>query len=259
MNDTQRIRYSRQILLPGLGEGGQECLLAARVLIVGVGGLGSAVAMYLAAAGVGRLVLSDYDQVDLSNLQRQIAHRSVDVGRLKVDSARDTLLALNPEIEVTVIPRALDGLELEEEVCHCNVVVDACDNFETRFALNRACHRAGIPLISGAAMGMEGQVAVFPHQGEAPCYHCLYRDDGSPGETCSRLGVLAPLVGIVGAVQATETLKLLTGMGEPLIGRLLLLDASTMEWRTLRLRRDPDCPTCGIPQGTPHPSAPPSD
>ncbi|CAK0740198.1 Molybdopterin-synthase adenylyltransferase [Gammaproteobacteria bacterium] len=249
MNEAQRIRYSRQILLPSLGEQGQEHFIAARVLVIGVGGLGSAVAMYLAAAGVGQLVLSDYDLVDLSNLQRQIIHRSVDVGRLKVDSARDTLLAINPEIQVTVIPRALDGLELEEEIRHCNVVIDACDNFETRFAINDASHRASVPVVSGAAMGMEGQVAVFPHYGNAPCYHCLYRNDGNPGETCSRLGVLAPLVGIVGAVQATETLKLLAGIGEPLIGRLLLLDASTMEWRTLRLKRDPACPTCGCQPG----------
>jgi len=244
INDVQRIRYSRQILLPAFGEKGQERLLDARVLIVGVGGLGSAVAMYLAAAGVGQLVLSDYDHVDLSNLQRQIAHRSVDVGRLKVDSARDTLLAINPEIRVTVIPRALEDPELEEEIHRCDIVVDACDNFETRFAINRASHYAGVPVVSGAAIGMEGQVAVFPHCGEAPCYHCLYRDDGSPGETCSHIGVLAPLVGIVGAVQATETLKLLVGIGEPLIGRLLLLDASTMEWRMLRLKRDPACPVC---------------
>lgn len=246
VNEAQRIRYSRQILLSGLGEAGQERLLAAQALVVGIGGLGSVVAMYLAAAGVGHLVLSDYDHVDLSNLQRQIAHRNIDLGRLKVDSARDTLLSLNPEIEVSVIPRVMDEEELEEGMQHCDIVIDACDNFETRFAINRACHRMGIPVVSGAAIGFEGQVAVFPHKGDNPCYHCLYRDDNLPNQSCSRQGVLAPVVGIVGAIQATETLKLLTGMGAPLIGRLLLLDASTMEWRTLRLRRDPACPVCGF-------------
>ncbi len=245
MRDRERVRYSRQIQLPDFGEEGQERLRSARVLVVGVGGLGSAAAMYLAAAGVGHVVLSDYDRVDLSNLQRQIAHRSRDVGRLKVDSARDTLLALNPEIEVTVIARALDDAELAEEARYCNAVVDACDNFETRFAINRACHRVGVPLVSGAAVGLAGQVAVFSHQRGAPCYHCLYQDDGSADEPCARLGILAPVVGIVGAVQATETLKLLAGLGEPLIGRLLLIDALTMTWRTLRLRRDPACSTCG--------------
>ncbi len=252
MNEHQRLRYSRQMLLPGFGEAGQTWLLGARVLVVGVGGLGSAVAMYLAAAGVGHLVLSDYDRVDLSNLQRQLAHRNEDVGRLKVDSARDTLLALNPDITVTVIPYVLEDANLEEEVRRCTVVVDACDNFETRFALNRACHRTRVPLISGAAVGMAGQVAVFPHQGETPCYHCLYQDDGTPGEPCTRIGILAPIVGIIGSVQATETLKWIVGLGDPLVGRLLVLDALAMTWRTLRLKRDPACPICGTKRANSH-------
>ena len=255
MNDVQRIRYSRQIQLPAFGEAGQERLLAARVWVVGVGGLGSVVTMYLAAAGVGHLILADYDRVDLSNLQRQIAHRYEDVGRLKVDSARDTLLSLNPDADVTVIPRALDDAELDAVLPQCDVVVDACDNFETRFAINRACHRVGVPLVSGAVVGMEGQVAVFPHRRpgggdddrRAPCYHCLYPDDGSPGESCARMGILAPVVGIVGAVQATETLKWLVPLGEPLIGRLLLFDALAMTWRTLQIKRDPACPVCMHP------------
>ena len=245
MNDAQRQRYSRQLRLPSFGDAGQEQLLAARVLVVGVGGLGSAAAMYLAAAGVGHLVLADYDQVDLSNLQRQIAHRTADIGRLKVESARDTLLALNPEIQVTPLARSLDGEELVREIKLANLVMDASDNFETRFALNRVCHQQATPLVSGAAMGLEGQVTLFPHQGDAPCYNCLYPDDGQPGETCSQLGVLAPLVGIIGALQANEAVKWLTGMGEPLVGRVWLLDGLAMEWRCLRLPRDPDCPTCG--------------
>ncbi|CAK0769313.1 Molybdopterin-synthase adenylyltransferase [Gammaproteobacteria bacterium] len=245
MNEVQYARYRRQILLPALGEIGQQRLINARVLIIGIGGLGSAVAMYLAAAGVGHLTLSDYDQVDLSNLQRQIAHRTADVGRLKVDSARDALLALNPEVEVIVIPHALDGMKLIEVVNHHDLVVDACDNFETRFLLNRACFVTSKPLVSGAAMGFNGQVAVFFHRSVAPCYQCLYPNDETPGETCTHQGILAPLAGIVGSVQATEALKILTGIGQPLIGRLLLLDALTVEWRVLRVLRDPACPTCG--------------
>ena len=246
MNDAQRVRYSRHIFLPSLGEHGQERLLTARVLVVGVGGLGSAVALYLAAAGVGHLVLSDPDRVDPSNLQRQIIHRHADVGRLKTDSARDALLALNPEIQLTCLPQILVGSELEEVVRRCAVVIDACDNFETRFTLNRVCHRLGVPLVSGAALGTNGQVAVFSYQKETPCYQCLYPEQGSLDETCAQVGVLASLVGIIGATQATEAVKVITGMGELLVGRVLLFDALRMEWRTLRLRQDPACSVCRI-------------
>lgn len=246
MNDEQLLRYSRQILLPQVGAEGQSRLAAARVLVLGVGGLGSPVAMYLAAAGVGRLVLVDFDRVDLSNLQRQIAHRTADIGRSKVESARDTLLALNPEIEVDTVPERLDRAALLAHTRAVDLVIDASDNFETRFLANEVCCEAGVPLVSGAAVRFEGQVAVFRHdRAEAPCYRCLYREDGGVEETCSENGVLAPVVGVIGAVQATEALKVLLELGTPLDGKLLLFDALGMEWRTLKLARDPACPVCG--------------
>jgi len=245
MNDEQLLRYSRQIMLPDVGIEGQQRLLDSTVLVVGLGGLGSPVAMYLAAAGVGQLRLADFDRVDLSNLQRQIVHRTADVGRLKVESARDTLQALNPQVQITDIPRRLDPKALHAELERSDVVVDASDNFETRFALNAASVGTGTPLVSGAAIRTEGQVAVFrPGLPDSPCYRCLYRDDDELSETCSETGVLAPLLGIIGSVQATETLKLLMGIGEALTGRLLLLDALGMEWRSLRLKKDPHCPVC---------------
>lgn len=250
MTPEQAERYSRQILLPQLGTSGQQTLIDARVLIIGMGGLGAPVAMYLAAAGVGHLVLNDYDQVDLSNLQRQVIHRNADIGRLKTDSARDQLIALNPEIRVSTLPRSLVEDELAEEIGQANLIVDCSDNFETRFTLNRLCVRARTPLVSGAAMRMEGQVAVFMNDGShGPCYQCLYPDDGEQGDTCSRIGVLAPLVGAIGSLQAIEAIKVLTGIGVSLAGYLLVFDALDMEWRKLRLRRDPNCPTCGATHG----------
>jgi adenylyltransferase/sulfurtransferase len=249
VRDEQLQRYSRQILLPAVGVEGQERLLGARVLVVGLGGLGSPAALYLAASGVGELVLVDFDQVDLSNLQRQVAHGTADVGRLKVDSARERLRALNPEVEVTTHARVLEGEDLRAQIRAVDVVVDASDNFATRFELNAACVAVRRPLVSGAAIRMEGQVTVFdPGRAESPCYRCLYPEASEREETCSRLGVLAPLLGIIGSIQATEVLKLLLGVGEPLIGRLLVVDALAMEWRTLRLRRDPACPVCGNPR-----------
>lgn len=244
MNDDQLLRYSRQIMLPAMGVEGQERLLAARVLIIGLGGLGSPAAMYLAAAGVGTLVLADFDQVDLSNLQRQIAHATDRIGTLKVESARQTLAALNPECRVESIPRMLDAPELAAEVAQADLVLDCSDNFATRFAVSAACQRAGKPLVSGAAIRMEGQVSVFSGRPGDPCYHCLYGAEGEVDETCTENGVLAPLVGIIGSIQATEAIKVLAGIGEPLYGRLLVLDAATMEWRSLRLRADPACPQC---------------
>jgi adenylyltransferase/sulfurtransferase len=213
LQDEQLLRYSRQIMLPQVDAAGQMRLLESTVLVVGLGGLGAPVAMYLAAAGVGNLVVVDDDEVDLSNLQRQIIHTTADVGRPKVDSARDALLALNPE------------------------------NFATRFAINEACFASGTPLVSGAAIRLEGQVAVFdPRVDASPCYRCLYRDEGELAETCTQSGVFTPVVGIIGSLQATEALKLLVGLGEALTGRLLLLDAETMQIRTIRLPRDPKCP-----------------
>ena len=245
MNERLLERYSRHVRLAEIGEIGQERLSAARVLVVGLGGLGSPAAMYLAASGIGHMVLSDYDVVELSNLQRQIIHRNRDVGRHKVESACDALLALNPEIEVTPIRWALDA-DLDEEVAAATAVVDATDNFESRFALNAACWRHGTPLVSGAAIRMEGQIAVFdPRDAASPCYRCLYSDDErAEGEPCALVGVLAPLLGIIGSVQAAETIKLIAGFGASLAGRLIAFDAAAMEWRELRLGKDPACPVC---------------
>jgi len=245
MNDDQLLRYSRQIMVPQFDITGQEKLLASRALIVGMGGLGSPAAMYLAAAGVGHLVIADFDTVDLSNLQRQIVHGSDDIGRAKVDSARDTLQALNPEIRITACNQRLQGDELLGEVQQADVVVDGSDNFTTRFAINRACVQAGTPLVSGAAIRMEGQLSVFhPAARGGPCYHCLYREGEELRESCSETGIVAPLAGVIGSLQAVEAIKVLLGLGQTLDGRLLLLDALTMEWREVKLSKDPNCPVC---------------
>jgi adenylyltransferase/sulfurtransferase len=245
MNDEQLLRYGRQILLPGIGYEGQERLLNSRALIIGMGGLGSPVAMYLAAAGIGHLTLVDFDEVELSNLQRQIIHNTGDLGRAKVDSAKDTLQALNPEIQITTLNQRLEGEQLAKQVGMADVVLDCSDNFATRFTLSQACVEAGVPLVSGAAISMEGQVTVFHNeQQDSPCYHCLYHDEGEQTETCSTTGVLAPLVGIIGSVQVTEAIKVLLGMDKTLGGRLLVIDVMTMEWRTIKLRKDPSCPVC---------------
>jgi adenylyltransferase/sulfurtransferase len=250
MNDDQLLRYGRQIMLPQFDIAGQQRLLQSHALIIGLGGLGSPAAMYLAAAGVGKLTLADFDAVDLSNLQRQIIHRSADINRPKVDSAADTLNALNPEVVISTIKEKLDDDALIEAVKQADVVIDASDNFATRFAINQACVTTHTPLVSGAAARLEGQVTVFPNtgEGEAPCYRCLYEDTPEVETRCSETGVLAPLVGIIGSIQATEVIKLLSGLGTPLIGRLLTLDASNLEFREIRLRRDPHCPVCGIRQ-----------
>ncbi|MCB1775879.1 MAG: molybdopterin-synthase adenylyltransferase MoeB [Candidatus Competibacteraceae bacterium] len=245
MTDQELLRYSRQILLPEFDMAGQERLRDSHALIIGLGGLGSPVAMYLAAAGVGRLTLVDFDTVDLSNLQRQIIHRTTDIGRSKVASARDGLLALNPLIKVETIAWALAEKEWLEQVQGADVVVDASDNRPTRLAINAACVQAGTPLVIGAAIRLEGQVLVWRPGGENACYHCLYRDAALEPETCAQTGILAPIVGIIGSIQATEAIKVLTQLGEPLEGRLLVLDALRMEWRIINVRRWPECPTCG--------------
>lgn len=245
MDDDELLRYSRQILLPQIGAEGQERLRQSHALIIGLGGLGSPIAMYLAAAGVGHLTIVDFDRVDLSNLQRQILYRSADIGRPKAEAARDTLLALNPLVTVTTIARRLEDSDLVEQVAQADVVIDATDNFATRFALNAACVRTRTPLVSGAAIRLEGQVAVFrPDRGDSPCYRCLYKDEEELAEGCTQTGVFTPVVGIVGAIQATEALKVLLDLGKTLTGRLLLIDALTMELRTIGLRRDPHCPIC---------------
>lgn len=246
MNDEQLLRYSRHIMLPEIDVAGQERLLSSRVLLIGLGGLGSPVSMYLAAAGVGQLVLVDYDRVELSNLQRQIVHATPDLQRPKVESARDRLLALNPDIAVTMLPQSLDDAGLDEQVQTADIVVDATDNFASRFAINAACVRAGKPLVSGAAVRFEGQVAVFGNGADSPCYRCLYNDDVVAAETCTQNGVLAPLLGVIGSIQAMETLKILAGLPAGLDGRLLLLDGLRMEWTRVQLRRDPHCPVCAL-------------
>lgn len=250
MDDKQLLRYSRHILLPQIDVAGQERLLAARVLLIGLGGLGSPVAIYLAASGVGELVLVDHDKVDLTNLQRQIVHTSDRLGMDKVVSAARTLSALNSDVRLKTINRRLEEDELNAEAARADVVVDASDNFATRFAVNRACVAAGKPLVSGAVVRFEGQVAVFRADlPDAPCYRCLYHEAEDPGEPCATFGVLAPVAGLIGCVQATETLKLLLGIGQSLTGRLVVLDALTMQWREIRLRKDPRCPVCAQKAG----------
>ncbi|MEW6352677.1 MAG: molybdopterin-synthase adenylyltransferase MoeB [Pseudomonadota bacterium] len=246
MNDEQLQRYSRQILLPQIGFEGQQRLSNGRVLIIGLGGLGSPLAMYLAAAGVGHLVIADDDNVDLSNLQRQIMHRTPDIGRAKTASARDALRALNPDVQISVISKRMTEAELASEVREADVVADASDNFATRFAVNAACVAHKKPLVSGAAIRMEGQVAVFDaRRADSPCYRCLYKDAGAE-EGCAELGVLAPVPGVIGSIQAVEVIKLLAGVNTGLSARLLLFDALHAEWRTVQLRKDPACPVCGV-------------
>ncbi|MCB1857347.1 MAG: molybdopterin-synthase adenylyltransferase MoeB [Gammaproteobacteria bacterium] len=245
MNDEQLLRYSRQIMLPAIDLEGQEKLLASRVLIIGLGGLGSPAAMYLAAAGVGELVLVDYDRVDLTNLQRQIIHTSDRIGMPKVDSAKQTLHAINPDCKILTLATALEESALEAQIGQADLVIDGSDNFTTRFAVNAACVKLRTPLVSGAAIRTEGQISVFTGQPGDPCYRCLYPENGELDESCSQNGVAAPLVGIIGSMQAMEALKLLVSAGSPLRGRLLLLDALEMEWRTVMLRADPGCPVCG--------------
>jgi len=246
MNDEQLLRYSRQIMLPQFDIAGQERLLNSHVVIVGLGGLGSPVAMYLAAAGVGHLTLIDHDKVELSNIQRQILHASTDIGKNKTNSALETLKDINPEIEISTINTKLENNNLKDLIKQASVVIDATDNFDSRFMLNKLCVNAGTPLVSGAAIRMEGQICVFLNNNEGgPCYRCLYRNDhDGTEETCSDTGILAPVVGIIGCIQAVEALKIIAHLGETLHNRVLLLDAMSMEWRTLKLNKDPACPVC---------------
>ncbi|WP_137719972.1 HesA/MoeB/ThiF family protein [Methylobacillus flagellatus] len=246
MNDQQLLRYSRHILLPQIGYEGQQQLVNSHALILGAGGLGSPVALYLAAGGVGTLTICDDDVVDLTNLQRQIVHSSASVGINKAESARSTLQAINPEVQVNVIRERSPEAALATLVAAADVVIDCSDNFKTRYALNRACVMARKPLVSGAAINFEGQVSVFDmRNAESPCYHCLFPDMGNEeGMRCAENGVFAPLVGMIGATQAAEAMKLLLGVGDSLQGRLLLLDVLQMDWRTIRLHRDADCPVC---------------
>jgi adenylyltransferase/sulfurtransferase len=246
LNDQELLRYSRQILLQHIDIDGQLRLKQGRVLIIGLGGLGAPVALYLAAAGVGELHLADFDTVDLTNLQRQIIHETASVGLTKVDSAVRRLAAINPEVRLVPHSTAMDEDSLAGAVAAVDVVLDCSDNFATREAVNAACVTAAKPLVSGAAIRLEGQLSVFdPRRPESPCYHCLYGHGSEAELTCSEAGVLGPLVGLVGSLQALEALKLLAGFGEPLVGRLLLIDALGTRFRELRVKRDPHCGVCG--------------
>jgi adenylyltransferase/sulfurtransferase len=247
VNDQQLLRYSRHILLPQIGIEGQERLLAARALVVGAGGLGSPAAMYLASAGLGTIVLCDGDTVDLTNLQRQILHRTASVGQPKAVSGRDTLAQINPGVNVIALAQRLEGADFEEQVAAADVVLDCTDNFATRHALNRACVKCRKPLVSGAAIRFDGQVSVFDLRQDAnPCYNCLFPEAEDVEEVrCAVMGVFAPIVGLIGATQAAEALKLIIGCGVSLSGRLLLLDGLAMEWRAIRFGKDPGCAVCG--------------
>jgi len=247
MNDEQLLRYSRHILLPEIGVEGQEKLLAARVLVIGAGGLGSPLSLYLAAAGVGHITICDGDAVDLTNLQRQIMHRTQAIGEKKVDSARATLAQINPEVRVVPLAERVAGERLDELVAAADVVADGCDNFATRHAVNRACVKFRKPLVSGAAVRFDGQVAVFDMRDPgSPCYHCLFPETGENEDVrCAVMGVFAPLVGIIGSIQAAEALKLIAQAGDPLLGRLLLVDALTMQTRTVKFAKDAACTVCG--------------
>jgi len=246
MDDSQLLRYSRHILLDEIGIEGQQKLLDARVLVIGAGGLGSPAALYLASAGVGHITLVDDDEVDLTNLQRQIAHTTERVGRKKAESAREAMAQINPAVDVLALVERVDDARLAALVQSADVVLDCTDNFKTRHAVNRACVQHRVPLVSGAVIRFDGQVSVFdPRSGENPCYSCLFpQDQAFEDVACSTMGVFAPLVGVVGAMQAAEALKLIMGIGESLAGRLLLLDGLRMEWSSIRIARHDTCPVC---------------
>lgn len=245
-SDEDLLRYSRQVMLPGFDIAGQQRLRDAHVVVIGAGGLGSPVCLYLAAAGIGRLTVIDHDTVDLSNLQRQIAHRTQDIGREKANSAADAARAINPGVQVEAVVGAADesmlALLLRDAAC----ALDCCDNFATRAAVNRACHAASVPLVSGAAIRMEGQLAVFDFRRETkPCYACLYGAEGGDDTTCARNGVMAPLVGVIGSLQALAAIRVIAGYGDSMHGKLQVFDGMRNEWRTLRVSADPNCPVCG--------------
>ena len=246
MDDAQLLRYSRHILLDEIGIDGQERITGSRALVIGVGGLGSPVALYLATAGIGHLTLVDHDTVDLTNLQRQIAHTEARVGQAKVDSARQALLAINPKLHITTLAERVDGDRMGALVADADVVLDCSDNFATRHAINAACVSHRVPLVSGAAIRFDGQLAVYdPRDHDSPCYACVFPPDADFEETrCATMGVFAPLVGIIGSMQAAEALKLISGAGKPAIGRLLMLDARDMRWNDIQLPRNPDCAVC---------------
>lgn len=253
MDDGQLLRYGRHLLLEEVGIEGQERLLASTVLVVGAGGLGSPAALYLASAGIGRLILADGDTVELSNLQRQILHRNDSIGLNKAESGRRTLSALNPDIELLSLPLRLGSDSLERHVSEADVVLDCSDNFATRHAINRACFAQGVPLVSGAALRFDGQLSVFdPRNDDSPCYECIFPIDQPPEEVrCAVMGVFAPLTGVIGTMQAAEALKLAGGFGKPAIGRLLMVNLSDLHLTSIELGRNPHCPCCGKRDSTP--------
>lgn len=248
MTPEQQDRYSRHINLPQIGVEGQQRLLQSHALIIGLGGLGSPVALYLAASGVGKLTLVDFDVVELSNLQRQIAHTTDRIGELKTHSAKTACHALNPDIEIDTIDYEMDREELMKKVAESSVVIEGSDNFPTRFMVNEACVALKKPLVSAAAIRFDGQISVFRADREdSPCYRCLYKEGGETAETCSQTGVLAPFVGMIGTLQAVEAIKVITGAGRDLESRLILLDGLNMEWTSIKLKKSADCPVCANP------------
>ena len=246
MNDDQLLRYSRHILLDEVGIEGQQAMLDAHALIIGAGGLGSPVALYLSASGVGKITLVDDDSVDLTNLQRQIAHTTARVGQAKVQSAAQTMHAINPDVQVRCVQQHADTELLDELVSQATVVLDCCDNYQTRQTVNAACVKHSVPLVAGAIIRFDGQITVFdPRKESSPCYACLFSPEESFEEVqCSTMGVFAPLVGVIGAMQAAEALKLIADVGDSLVGKLLMLDGRSMEWTRMRASRNPDCTVC---------------
>lgn len=246
LSDAEMLRYNRQIILKAFDFEGQEALKQSSILILGAGGLGCASSQYLATAGIGKLSLIDDDKVELSNLQRQVLHHDADIGKLKVESAAQALKELNPELEIVTVAKRLNDEALLSLVQEHDLVLDASDNVDTRNQLNRLCYQTKTPLVSGAAIRMEGQVSVFTYQDESePCYQCLSALFGSNALSCVEAGVMAPVVGIIGAVQAMEAIKVIAGLGKPIQGKILMLDAMTMSWREMKLMKQPHCPTCG--------------
>jgi len=244
MNSKEKSRYARQIRLSQIGEGGQQKLLDATVLIIGMGGLGSPAAMYLGAAGIGRIIISDFDQVEDSNLQRQIIHRTEDIGELKALSAKRTLAEINPDCDVEAIDWQLDEAELEAYAQQADIILDCTDNFPTRFMINRVSVKTGTPLVSGAAIRMEGQIASYIPNSDGPCYQCLYKEEFENTETCAMEGVLSPVVGVIGTMQALQAILILIGESESVNGKLLLFDGLSMEWQTVRIPKNPSCKIC---------------
>ncbi len=245
MNDQDLLRYSRQIMLPQVGIENQQKLLDSTILLIGVGGLGSPSALYLAAAGVGHLIIADFDKVEISNLQRQIIHHTQDIGKYKVDSAKAKMLAINPDIKITTL-KDLDADNLDSWVKKADIVLDGTDNFEARFQINNACVHARVPLVSAAVIRFEGQLSVFKgYQSDQPCYQCIYSKEGSNDENCVENGILAPVAGLMGSLQALQAVKTIMNLGEQLTGQLLMVDALDLSFRSVKISKDATCPICG--------------